>query len=126
MNKNIFRLLAMILLLGASQIASAGSSTGKIMGLYVLACPSATEQATCSVGIVRLSVTATGKPACSTASDGYEYAFALNTTAGKAMFQLMMQTQALNGTLTVLGDNNCAAWGDRERVNYVVNFIPQP
>ncbi|MBI3560770.1 MAG: hypothetical protein HY080_03545 [Gammaproteobacteria bacterium] len=58
--------------------------------------------------------THTGKPTCSTA--GEEWAITLSTSAGKAMYALLLSAQAQGKTVTVVGAGSCSVWPDRETV----------
>lgn len=94
----------------------AGTANGKVTRVFVLACPSATAQAGCSIGIVKLSALISGGPAC--ANNPGEWAFSLDTAAGKAMFNAILHAQAVGASVSIIGDGTCGAWFDRERPSY--------
>ena len=127
--KNVLKVFALCCMLSAVLIAStanAGGAMGKVTKLYVLACPTAASQSECSIGIVTLNAPASSPPTCHTVRSATvsEYAFALNTPAGKAMFQLFMHAQVTKATVTIVGDTTCGAWPDRERPNYAFADYP--
>jgi hypothetical protein len=96
--------------------AFAGTANGKVTRIFVLACPSATAQAGCAIGIVKLTALISGGPAC--ANNPGEWAFALDTVAGKAMFNAILHAQAVGALVSIVGDGTCGAWFDRERPYY--------
>jgi hypothetical protein len=121
-----FHPILMALALLISGHAFAGDASGKVLKIYVLACPSASSQADCAVAIVRLTNAAINAPACSTSgSSGLEWAFWVNTPAGKAMFSTLLHAQAVKANVAIIGDNTCGGWGDRERPSYVYVDYPQ-
>jgi len=121
-----FRTILMALVLLISHQVFAGDATGKVSRIYVMACPSATSQSDCAVAIVKLSVAATNAPACSTAGgSGLEWAFWINTPAGKAMLTTLLHAQTIKTNVVILGDNTCGGWGDRERPSYIYVDYPQ-
>lgn len=63
------------------------------------------------------------KAECSTAGNGSQWAFSLESEYGKAMYSLLLTAQAQNKTVSVVGMNDCSAWADRERPKFIaVNF----
>jgi hypothetical protein len=128
--KTVLNVLALACMLSLTLIAStanAGGATGKITKLYVLSCPTAANQSECAIGIVALNVPANNAPMCHTVKNATssEYAFAINTPAGKSMFQLLMHAQVTKAPVTIVGDTTCGAWGDRERPNYIWADYPE-
>ena len=55
-------------------------------------------------------------PACNTMK---EWAFSLQTPAGRAMYALLLQAQTQNKKILVYGTNSCSVWGDRETPYYI-------
>ena len=104
--------------LSTIQHAYAGVTSGKVVSTYVLACPTPTTQSACAIGIIALNVTNTGVPTCGATAPA-EWAFALDTIAGKAMFNAILHAQAVGATVSIIGDGTCGAWFDRERPSYL-------
>lgn len=116
-------IFAIFAVLFFAQSAHASVTTGKVVRTYVLLnCPAA-GQPPCSTGIVTLNTPNTSPPACSLIHT--EWAFALDTAAGKAMFNAILHAQAVGATATVVGDGTCGAWPDRERPSYMYFTYPQ-
>jgi hypothetical protein len=87
--------------------ALAGSSTGQVTSIIV----------NNSNVAMFVAGTHTGKPVCSVV--GEAWAISLNTESGKAIFQILSDSQKIGAAVTVVGTNACAAWGDRESPAYV-------
>ena len=105
------------------QIAQAGTATGKVARTYVLAhCSTPQPTQPCNTGIVALNVLITSPPPCATIPG--EWAYTLDTAAGKAMFNAILHAQAVGATVTVTGDGSCAAWPDRERPLFITFAYP--
>ena len=103
--------------------AQASTSTGKVASTYVLAhCPTVAPSAPCNTGIVVLNVPTAGPPPCAVIPS--EWAYTLDTAAGKAMFNAILHAQAVGATLTIIGDGSCAAWPDRERPLFIKFAYP--
>ena len=119
--KLILTVFAALLL---AQNAQAGTATGKVSRTYVLAhCPTVTTQPPCNTAIVVLNVAITNPPACATQTA--EWAYTLDTAAGKANFNAILHAQAVGATVTVVGDGTCTAWPDRERPMFITFAYPQ-
>jgi hypothetical protein len=96
--------------------AFAGTASGKVTRTFVLACPSGTTQSGCAIGIVKLTALISSSPACATQPG--EWAYALDTVAGKVMFNAVLHAQAVGAIVSIVGDGTCGAWADRERPVY--------
>ena len=118
--KLIFILFAALLL---NQNAQGSTSTGKVARTYVLAhCATVPAQPPCNTAIVALNVPNNAPPPCATIPA--EWAFTLDTAAGKAMFNAILHAQAVGATVTIQGDGSCAAWPDRERPLFITFAYP--
>lgn len=58
------------------------------------------------------------KPECSTV--GSDWALSLSSEKGKAMYALLLSASAQGLPITVIGENACNAWGDRESPHYML------
>jgi len=93
----------------AANLVYAGEGSGKITVIY-------THIGTGTTGAVFFNVeNHTNKPACSS----NEWAFTIDTDVGKAMYSLLLTAAAQNKSVVVQGTGDCAAWGDRERPQFI-------
>ena len=92
-----------------SGVAYAGSSAGTVGGIMP------------HVGDIVIFTAGThqSKPTCS-ASAGDDWALSLSTQTGKAMYAALLLAKAQGKTVTVVGDNVCSAWADREAPRYIL------
>jgi hypothetical protein len=58
-----------------------------------------------------------GKPVCSVV--GNEWAFSIDSSAGKAVYALLLAAKAQNQIVNVIGRNDCSYWPDREAPDYM-------
>ena len=99
------------LTLGYSNFAHAGGGLGKVGRVYV----NAVSKVFFDVGVHN------NPPACQSQNNQtiLEFAIDLNTTAGEAMYALIMSAKGLDKDVQVVGSNDCSAWADREGVQYL-------
>lgn len=104
--KSVVILLAIFLF---SPTAHSGDGSGKITRIYAhITGP--------DTGVIMFSVEYhTNPPACSNP----EWAFSIDTEVGKAMYSMLLTAAAQNKPVVVHGANDCAAWGDRERPQFI-------
>jgi hypothetical protein len=57
------------------------------------------------------------KPSCGTA--GSEWALSIESSAGKAVYALLLAAKAQNQIVNVVGKNDCSYWYDREAPDYI-------
>lgn len=106
-----------------SQNALASTSVGKVAATYVLAhCSNPSTQTPCNNAVVVLNVPNASPPSCAVIPS--EWAFTLDTAAGKAMLNAILHAQAVGATVTITGDGSCAAWPDRERPLFIKFAYP--
>ena len=107
------KIMLLIAALASSHMAYAGHGTGKIE--LLLAHPGVNNQ-----GVIMFKTENNfNKAACSTVEEGRQWALSLATEHGRAMYSLLLSAQAQDLDVTVIGANDCAAWGDRERPEYI-------
>lgn len=103
------KILSLVLLVLFSQFVQAGSSPGGQVEFILVH----------SGDVVMFSVGEhINKPECSTV--GNEWALSLTTEKGRAMYAMLMASAAQRLPVSVMGENACNAWGDRESPYYMV------
>lgn len=69
-----------------------------------------------NIGVIMFQLEShTNKPLCS----GMGWAFNANDAHGKAMYAMLLSAAAQSLSVTVMGSNDCGAWGDRERPLFI-------
>lgn len=104
----------LILVLALSHITYAGSGSGKVQQILV---HSAGGNGS-GVAMFKMENN-NNKVACSTVDSGSQWAFSLENEYGNAMYALLLSAQAQGKSIVIVGANDCAAWGDRERPSYI-------
>ena len=100
-------------LIFTSNLAFAGAGSGKITVIYA-------HERNNGEGVILFGVEDNReKASCSTAASGKEWAFRANTDHGKAMYALLLAAASSGKEITVVGNDACGAWGDREEPSYV-------
>lgn len=106
----IRKFIMLLTMLFIANIAYAGQGSGKITVIY-------THIGSGTTGAVFFNVeNHTSPPACSS----HEWAFSIDTEIGKAMYSLLLTAAAQNKSVVVQGTGDCAAWGDRERPQFIL------
>lgn len=104
------RKIALLLAIGLAPIsAHCGTMTGTIATItYTILTP--------NFVFIYLSNPSTGAPACATRTT--RMTLDLTTQSGKAMYAHLLALKLTNptATITLLGSNNCSAWGDTENI----------
>jgi hypothetical protein len=103
---NLTRFLIAVFFATLSISAHAGSSSGYITQILVVA-----DTATFSAG------THNSKPACSTV--GEDWSVSLSSPGGRAMYAMLLSAFAQHLAIGVSGTGGCTAWPDRETPNYI-------
>lgn len=104
--RNLLTFLASAALLTSTH---AGSSSGKVTGIFMH-----------SPDIVMFAAgTMTGTPSCSSGSQ--QWAIKLSDPAGKGFLAILLSAQAQGKSVYVQGyTNTCRDWADRELPSYIV------
>ncbi len=105
--------LLTIILIFISAHSYAGSGGGKVLSIY------AHEKGDGEGVIIFRTEINTNKAACSTSNAGREWAFMANTDQGKAMYSLLLSAAVSRSNISVNGNGDCNAWGDRERPKFI-------
>jgi hypothetical protein len=84
----------------------AGYSTGKITAMIV----------TTSNNLFFVAGNKTSSPSCATIAQ--QWSINLGTAQGKSIYALLLAAQAQDKSVTIIGNNTCNNWPDREDVQY--------
>jgi hypothetical protein len=98
-----------------STISHAGTSSGTVQYLYIHAPNASYSDSTHGVVMFKAG-NQTGAAGCSM---GHEWAITLDTVIGKTMHKTLLTAIAAGKTITVVGNNDCDDWNDRERPYYI-------
>ncbi|WP_199100141.1 hypothetical protein [Dyella sp. ASV21] len=95
-----------VLACAVSQAAFAGEAQGKILSTAVIS----------NAGFEGIVIFTTGvhtnKPSCSTSAN--DWAIDTKTPTGKSIYAMLITALTQNRSVTIVGNNKCDAWYDRE------------
>jgi hypothetical protein len=106
--------LILVLLASSFQTAEAGTGGGLVTSLLVHA-----YGGNGSGTVMFETENNSNKAACSTVGQGSAWAVSLEHEYGRAMYALLLSAKAQGKPISVIGEGDCAAWGDRERPAYI-------
>lgn len=103
----LIALFACVITFGPASFA--GASTGKVTFMII----NSTNYLFVTAG------TKTGSPSC---GNNNEWTVNLNTAQGKSLYAMLLAAQAQDKTVSIVGNNTCSQWADREDVLYAASY----